>query len=286
MHNIRRKLISKKQILHFILYIGSFPLMFLCFILCDKIQFIPLFNNIFLGISIFVFFAYNIFFISKFTDHNINFYLKLFLTLLMIGLGLLAGYLVLIMSIFAFKDNVPFTYEGEKYYILNDGWLDDNFVVYKKDFIIMDKMNFEDSDKTFKNLDQIRNEDAKACLELYLKKDKEIIKEDISEKNNEEKEILSKSEILNNFSLEDARKIPNSSYGLVEVDRAGARSRWFFVEIINNKLNLISELPDTSPDISGEIVDDGFILLICKDINGNLKKYRSVDAGKTFIPFN
>lgn len=150
----------------------------------------------------------------------------------------------------------------------------------------MDKMNFEDSDKTFKNLDQIRNEDAKSYLKLYLKKDKEIIKEEISEKNNEEKEILSKSEILNNFGLEDARKIPNSSYGLVEVDRAGARSRWFFVEIINNKLNLISELPDTSPDISGKIVDDGSILLICKDINGNLKKYRSVDAGKTFVPFN
>ncbi len=286
MLNNSRKMISKNQILHFVLYVGSFPLLFLSFILCDKIQFIPLFNNIFLGISIFVFFAYNIFFISKFTNLNINFYLKLLSTLIMIGLGLLAGYLVLIMSIFAFKDNVPFTYKGEKYYILNDGWLDDNFVVYKKDFIIMGKMNFEDSDKTFNNLEQIRNEDVKACLELYLKKDKEIIKEEISEKNNEEKGILSKSEILNNFGFEDARKIPNSSYGLVEVDRAGARSRCFFVEIINNKLNLISELPDTSPDISGKIVDDGSILLICKDINGNLKKYRSVDAGKTFVPFN
>lgn len=113
MHNIRRKLISKKQILHFILYIGSFPLMFLCFILCDKIQFIPLFNNIFLSISIFVFFAYNIFFISKFTELNINFYLKLFLTLLIIGLGLLAGCLVLIMSIFAFKDNILLLIKGK-----------------------------------------------------------------------------------------------------------------------------------------------------------------------------
>lgn len=279
-------MISKNQILYFILYVGSFPFLFLCFILCNKIEFIPLFNNVFLGISIFVFFAYNIFFISKFTDLNINFYLKLLSTLLMIGLGLLAGYLVLIMSIFAFKDNVPFTYDGEKYYILNEGWIDENFVVYIKDLITMDKMTFEESEKTFKNLDQITNEDTRTSLKFYLNKDKETNDVKIPAEYENQKEIQSETQRLDDFTPEDVKEIPNSSYGLLEVDRAGARSRRFFVEIVDNKLSFVSEIPDTSPDISGSIKEDGSILLICKDINGNEKQYKSSDFGKAFEPID
>lgn len=277
---------KNKGILYFVLYIGSFPLLYLCFILCAKIEFIPLFNNIFLGISIFVFFAYNIFFISKFTDLNINFYLKLLSTLLMIGIGFLAGYLVLIMSIFAFKDNVPFTYEGEKYYILNEGWLDFDYVVYRKDFITMDKMTFEESEKTFKNLDQITNEDAQSNLKFYLNKDKETNDVKISSEGENQKEIQSQTQRLNDFSPEDVKEIPNSNFGLLEVDRAGARSRWFFVEINDDKIKFISEITDTSPDISGSVKEDGSILLVCKDINGNEKQYKSSDFGKTFEPVN
>ncbi|WP_311482406.1 hypothetical protein [uncultured Anaerococcus sp.] len=204
----------------------------------------------------------------------------------MIGLGFLAGYLVLIMSIFAFKDNVPFTYDGEKYYILNEGWIDENFVVYRKDFITMDKMTFEESEKTFKSLDKITNIEAKENLKIYLNKDEEINKKNTQEEAREEKEIQTESQILDNFELEDAKRIPNSSYGFVEVDRAGARSRWFFVEIKDDKLDFISEIPDTSPDISGLIEGDGPILLICKDINGNEKQYKSIDFGKTYEPIN
>ena len=275
-------MISKKQILYFILYVGSFPLLFLCFILCTKIEFIPLFNNIFLGISIFVFFAYNIFFISKFTDLNINFYLKLLSTLLMIGLGFLAGYLVLIMSIFAFKDNVPFTYDGEKYYILNEGWIDENFVVYRKDFITMDKMTFEESEKTFKSLNKITNEDAKARLNSYFYKNQDLKQYQSSKESDLENKNPNEQEILNEFSLEDAKKIPNSNFGLVEVDRAGARSRWFFVDIIGDKIYYVSEIPDTSPDISGEIDKEGVIFLHTKDINDNEHVYKSDDSGKIF----
>lgn len=286
MINNMLKMIRKKQFLYFVLYIGSFPLLYLCFILCAKIEFIPLFNNIFLGISIFVFFAYNIFFISKFTDLNINFYLKLLSTLLMVGLGLLAGYVVLIMSIFAFKDSIPFTYDGEKYYLLNEGWVDFDYVVYRKDFITMDKMTFEDSEKTFTNLSKVTNKEARDQLKFYFHKDKQIVKTNNDQEGIEQKENLSNSEFLNNFGLEDVKKIPNSSYGLLEVDRAGARSRWFFVEINDDKIKFISEIPDTSPDISGSVKEDGSILLVCKDINGNEKQYKSSDFGKTFEPVN
>lgn len=277
---------KNKGIFYFILYIGSFPLLFLCFILCAKIEFIPLFNNIFLGISIFVFFAYNIFFISKFTDLNINFYLKLLSTLFMIGLGILAGYVVLIMSIFAFKDSIPFTYDGEKYYLLNVGWVDVDYVVYRKDLITMDKMTFEDSEKTFTNLSKVTNKEARDQLKFYLNKDKEIVKINNNQEDKEQRENLSNSEILNNFKREDVKEIPNSSYGLVEIDRAGARSRWFFVELKDGKLKFISEIPDTSPDMSGTIDENGSILLVCKDINGNEKQYKSTNLGKSFELIN
>ena len=277
---------KNKGILYFILYIGSFPLLYLCFILCAKIEFIPLFNNIFLGLGILLFFASQIYFISKFTDLKINFYLKLLLTLLMIGLGFLAGYVVLIMSIFAFKDSIPFTYDGEKYYLLNEGWVDIDYVVYKKDFITMDKMTLEDSEKTFTSLSKVTNKEARDQLKFYLNKDKDLVKINNIQEDKEQKANLSNSEILNNFELEDVRKIQNSRYGLIEVDRAGASSRWFFVEIKDEKLKFISEIPDTSPDISGSIKEDGSILLVCKDINGNEKQYKSSDFGKTFEPFN
>ncbi|WP_308653151.1 hypothetical protein [uncultured Anaerococcus sp.] len=204
----------------------------------------------------------------------------------MIGLGFLAGYLVLIMSIFAFKDNVPFTYDGEKYYILNEGWLDDVFVVYRKDCITMDKMTFKESEQTFKNLDQITNEDTKASLKFYLNKDKETNDVKIPAEYENQKEIQSETQRLNDFSPEDVKEIPNSNFGLLEVDRAGARSRWFFVKIEDGDLKFISEIPDTSPDISGSIKKDGSILLICKDINGNEEQYKSTNFGKTFEPIN
>ena len=277
---------KNKGILYFILYMGSFPLLYLCFILCAKIEFIPLFNNIFLGLGILSFFAFQIYFILKFTDLNINFYLKLLSTLLMIGLGFLAGYLVLIMSIFAFKDGVPFTYEGEKYYILTEGWVDFEYVVYRKDFITMDKMTFEDSEKTFKNLDQITNKDTRASLKFYLNKDKVTNDVKIPAENENEKEIQSQTQRLNDFAPEDVKEIPNSNFGLLEVDRAGARSRRFFVDIKDGKIKFISEIPDTSPDISGSVKEDGSILLICKDINGNEKQYKSCDFGKNFEPIN
>lgn len=277
---------KNKGILYFILYVGSFPLLFLCFILCAKIEFIPLFNNIFLGLAELSFFAFQIYFILKFTDLNINFYLKLLSTLLMIGLGFLAGYLVLIMSIFAFKDNVPFTYDGEKYYILNEGWLDENFVIYRKDFITMDKMTFEESEQTFKKLDQITNEDTRASLKFYLNKDKETDDVKIPAEYENQKEIQSQTQRLNDFSPEDVKEIPNTNFGLLEVDRAGARSRRFFVEIKDGDLKFISVIPDTSPDISGSIKKDGSILLICKDINGNEEQYKSTNFGKTFQPIN
>ena len=100
-------------------------------------------------------------------------------------------------------------------------------------------------------------------LKSYLFREKERISNqntnkgnleyDNTNETNSEYENTNKQEILNEFSVEDVEKIPNSNFGLVEVDRAGARSRRFFIEINKDRLTFLSEVLDTSPDISGEI---------------------------------
>lgn len=275
---------KNKQLIYAIFYLLSFLILYLVFLLCAKVDFIPIFNNILLGLAVLLFFAYQIFFISKFTGLGINFYLKLIVTLILIGIGFFAGYIILIISIFAFKDNVGFSYDGESYYILNEGWIDENFVIYKKYFITMDKMTFEDSEKTFKDLEKITNKDANARLKFFLYRNNKRISNNKTNENNLEYENLNEQEILNEFSIEDVKEIPNSNFGLIEIDRAGARSRWIFVEIKDEKINYISEIPDTSPNISGLVEDNGAILLVCKDIHGNEVTYKSNDSGKTFVP--
>lgn len=275
---------KNKQLIYAIFYLLSFPILYLVFLLCAKVDFIPIFNNILLGLAVLLFFAYQIFFISKFTGLGINFYPKLIVTLILIGIGFFAGYIILIISIFAFKDNVSFSYDGESYYILNEGWIDENFVIYKKNFITMDKMTFEDSEKTFKDLEKITDKDANVRLNFFLYRNNKRISNNNTNENNLEYENPNEQEILNKFSIEDVKKIPNSNFGLIEIDRAGARSRWIFVEIKDEKINYISEIPDTSPDISGLVEDNGAILLVCKDIHGNEVTYKSNDSGKTFVP--
>ena len=272
---------SNNTILKVICYLLSFPILYLVFLLSDKVDFIPIFNNILLGLAVLLFFVYQVFFINKFTELGINFYLKLIVTLLLIGIGFFAGYIILLMSIFVIKDNVGFSYDGESYYILNEGWIDEDFEIYKKNFITMDKTNLDLSKKTFKDLEKITDKDARARLESYLFMEQELSSNDNNE-NNLKYENSNEQEILNDFSLEYVEKIPNSNFGLIEVDRAGARSRWFFVEINGGRLSFISEIPDTSPDISGEIDKKGVIFLSTKDINDNEHVYKSDDSGKSF----
>lgn len=203
-------------------------------------DFIPIFNNILLGLSVLIFFAYQVFFINKSTEIRANFNLKLIVTLVLIGIGLFTGYIILIVSMFSVKDGEAFSYGKEHYYILNEVWIDENFVIYKKRFLIMDKMNFEESEKTFIDFEKITNEDAKVRLNSYFYKNQDLKLYQRSDERNLEIKNSGEQEILNGFSLEDMKKIPNSNYGLIEVDREGARSRRIFVEINNGKLNFIS----------------------------------------------
>lgn len=92
----------------------------------------------------------------------------------------------------------------------------------------------------------------------------------------------SKQEILDRLSIENAIIIPESNYGLIEVDRAMARKLWYFVKIEDDKMIYISEAPDTAPKVEGEIDSEGKIHLTFTDINNNQTKYESLNQGRTW----
>lgn len=93
---------------------------------------------------------------------------------------------------------------------------------------------------------------------------------------------LTKQEILDGLSVENAIIIPKSNYGLIEVDRAMGRSLRYFVRIEDNRMIFISEAPDTDPNVAGEIDSEGIINLRFTDINNNQTKYESINQGKTW----
>lgn len=92
----------------------------------------------------------------------------------------------------------------------------------------------------------------------------------------------SKQDILDGLSIENAIIIPESNYALIEVDRAMAKSLWYFVRIEDDKMIYISEAPDTASKVEGEIDSEGKIHLIFSDINNNQAKYESLNQGKTW----
>ncbi|MDU2373378.1 MAG: hypothetical protein E7D52_02410 [Peptoniphilus harei] len=284
--------LKDKKLLYIFLYLLSFGQVLGISILVNKIEFIPIINNVMLGLSFLVFLGLQIFFINRILNFKFNKYLKILLGLILIGLCLISmAYLFLVFA-FSGKENRKLTYYNENFYILNVGWMDPIYEVYRKNFITMDKLSEDEIKNTFDDLKEIEDQDTRDILEILISEresfdeqgEDEVAKtglEDLDEKENfEEKE--NKDEILKNFKVEDAIKIENSDLGLLEVDRAGARSRWFLVKISGDEMKFISELEETSPKVKGNMDEEGLIHLDFEDINNNKSNYISRNNGKTF----
>lgn len=284
--------LKDKKLLYIFLYLLSFGQVLGILILVNKIEFIPIINNILLGLSFLVFLGWQIFSIYKILNFNFNKYLKVLVGLVLIGLFLLSNPYLFLAYAFSGKEDRNLIYNGDKYYVLNVGWMDPIYEVYRKNFITMDKLSEDEIKNTFDDLKEIEDQDTREILEILIReresynepREDEVEKtglEDLDEKESfEEKE--NKDEILKNFKAEDAIKIENSDLGLLEVDRAGARSRWFFVKISGDEMKFISELEETSPKVKGSMDEDGVIHLDFKDINNNKTSYISRDGGRTF----
>lgn len=286
--------LKNKKISYIFLYFFSFILSFGILVLVNKIEFIPIINNILIGLGFLFFIGLQIFFIYTFTKFNINKYWKVFLSIGILILGFIFAFYIFLASIFSGKENRSLVYDGEKYYILNVGWMDPIYEVYEKNFITMYKLDEKKLGRVFSDLSKVKDENDREILKFLIFGREDFIEENhaakenlkgsnqIEEKNEEKNKKEDKNEFSKNFTVKDAIKIENSDYGLLEVDHAGARSRWFFVKILGDEMKFISELEETSPGISGKIDEKGNIYLKFTDVNKNETHYISKDVGKTF----
>lgn len=288
--------LKNKKIAYIFLYLASFGLSFGIVVLVNKIEFVPIANNLLLGFGFLLFIGLQIFSLYKFTKLKINKYSKIFIFILILIIGGIFAFYIFLASVFSGKEeNRSLIYDGEKYYILNVGWMDPLYEVYRKNFITMDKLDKERLGQVFSDLSKVKDEDQREILKFLIYGRENFTKEEkeednhhakenhqVEEKSEEKNKEEDKNELLKNFTVEDAIKIENSDYGLLEVDHAGARSRWFFVKIKGDKMNFISELEETSPKVSGRVDEKGNIYLKFTDVNKNETNYISRDGGKTF----
>lgn len=291
--------LKNKKIAYIFLYLASFAISFGILVLVNKIEFIPIINNILLGFGFLLFIGLQIFSFYKFTKFKINKQGKIFIFILILILGGIFAFYIFLASVFSGKENRSLIYDGEKYYILNVGWMDPLYEVYRKNFITMDKLDEERLGQVFSDLSKVKDEDQREILSFLIYGRENFTKEEKEEENHHAKENSKgnhqvedkpeeknleedRKEILKNFTAEDAIKIENSDYGLLEVDSAGARSRWFFVKIVGDDMIFISELEETSPGVSGSLDDSGNIFLKFTDVNKNETHYISRDGGRTF----
>ena len=284
--------LKDKKLLYIFLYLLSFGQVLGISILVNKIEFIPIINNVMLGLSFLVFFGLQIFSINRILNFKFNKYLKVLVVLILIGFCLISmAYLFLVFA-FSGKEDRNLIYNGDKYYILNVGWMDPIYEVYRKNFITMDKLSEDEIKNTFTDLKRIEDQDTREILEILIRERESYDEQEEDEvekaglENLDEKESFdeeeNKDENLKNFEASDVIKIENSDFGLLEVDRAGARSRWFFVKISGDEMKFISELEETSPRVKGSMDDEGLIHLDFEDINNNKSNYISRNNGKTF----
>lgn len=291
--------LKNKKMAYIFLYLASFAISFGILVLVNKIEFIPIINNILLGFSFLLFIGLQIFSLYIFTKFKINKQGKIFVFILILILGGIFAFYIFLASVFSGKENRSLIYAGEKYYILNVGWMDPLYEVYRKNFITMDKLDEERLGQVFSDFSKIHDEDQREILKFLIYGRENFTKEEKEEENHHAKENSKenhkveekpeeknpeedKNELLKNFTVEDAIKIENSDYGLLEVDRAGARSRWFFVKIRGDDMKFISELEETSPGVSGRVDENGIIYLKFTDINKNETSHLSKNGGKTF----
>lgn len=267
--------LKSKKILYILLYFLSFVISLGFLFLVTKIEFIPIINNIILGLNFLLFLGLQIFSICKILNFNFNKYFKIFIGIVLTGILLLSIFYLFLASVFSGKEDRNLIYDGDKYYVLNVGWMDPIYEVYRKNFLSMEKLSEDEIKNTFTYLNKIEDQYTREILKFLIERNEESEKEEIKKTENKDK-------ILKDFKKEDAIKIENSDFALLEVDRAGARSRWFFVKISGDKIKFLSELEETSPKVSGRMDEDGFIHLDFEDINNNKSNYISRDGGKTF----
>lgn len=96
--------LKNKKMAYFFLYFFSFILSFGILVLVNKIEIIPLINNILIGLGFLFFIGLQIFFLYNFTKFNIDKYWKIFLGIGILILGFIFAFYIFLASIFSGKE--------------------------------------------------------------------------------------------------------------------------------------------------------------------------------------
>lgn len=277
---MKNKIIKSILSPFFILLVSIF-----IFILLEKVCFIPVIHNMLILLSFTLMIMGQIIIIRKVYKSKIKRIMRISLSIFFTLIMIVSTAIAFIYLILSFKNTSSFTYNKKKYYYNDVSWLDPAYEIYEKsNYIRMKKIgtyrNWLDVDDS-----QIDEELAKEILigTISYRHKKVSYVNNMSGENKEKNENLEENEnpqeILNNTSLDNVIYIKNSNFALVCVDKAMASSRWFFVQIDKDKLNYISEPPDTSPNVKGFVDSQENIYLKFEDINSNVYKYKSIDSG-------
>lgn len=258
--------------------------------LLSKIKFIPVMNNILLISSLAGLIAVEILGIVKAVRSGIKTPVKVIISLLCAALIIATAYSGFLASIFGIKYGKSFKYKGKTYYCVDESWLDPCFYVFEKTGpVTMESVNVIST-----RLD-LTDGLSKSEIEELMNPEKVSEEAGSSEKVSGPEKDSGQSgdmtetdssdagqKLLDSIDKDTAVEIKGTDYCLVPADRAMARTMWLFAVREGDCLKYISEIPDTSPELSGSSDKRGVITLKGKDINGNITETRSEDGGYTW----
>lgn len=283
--------VSKKAVVDILIPTVLLCIGLLSYTVIPRVEWIPVVNNVFVLMAYGGFLSGSILFVRT-IGKNIEIpAIKIFLvTVLIVGIavGVFVG---LLIAAFSWKTDWSFRYQDKIYYYQDVGWFDPKFEVYEKDGSFTMKKIQVYYVSIPADADEITDEMAEEIVsgtyensEIDRRKaEKDASTEDLRQKfSSEETKWIDKDpqKFLEEHVLsEDVIAIPDSSFGMVSVDHAMARNRWFFVQTIDDRLIYISELPQTDPSVEGYVDAEGTIYLEFRDLESNFSKYQSTDGG-------
>lgn len=267
-----------KNLLAILVVTIGFDLFFFLSFFC----FIPSLNNALIIMAVFFIGFGIIYLLISFCKIKLKKFVKIFLKIMIFILTSVMGLFVLIFALFNFKNYNIFKYNDEIYYYENSGSYGPEYNIYEKygKFRLNKIQSYWDVDFP----EEIDDKTAQQIISGEYKKErwaKAVANIETSDTKISDFEKSPQTLIDEKIALIDVIRIPNSQFGIVLVDRAMHRNRWFFVRLSEDKrIYYISEIPATEDLEDAKILSSEIVFLKFKDANGNISEYKSLDGGK------
>ncbi|OLR65381.1 hypothetical protein [Peptoniphilus porci] len=193
--------LKNKNIIGILIYFTSFVISFGVFAIIKRVELIPIINNLILGFNFLFFIGLQIFSFYKLTRIELNRYIKVILLIFLIICACISSFFIFLASVFSAKDDRSLIYDGEKYYVLNVGWLDPNYEIHKKNLITMNKLDNDKLGDVFCDLNKIENKETREILKFLIYGRNGIFIKNTEENFNYQSESIKHKNFSNNFQI-------------------------------------------------------------------------------------